>query len=93
MLMLPDDFRPELLPTGETDAPNLWFVFAGGDLLVRPTADGVELPAASIWPFAKLPTTRRLYLGSLRGQPCHAAEVEPAAPPPPGLKFESLRGL
>ncbi len=93
MLMLPDDFRPELLPTGETDAPNWWFVFAGGDLLVRPTADGVELPAASIWPFAKLPTTRRLYLGSLRGQPCHAAEVEPAAPPPPGLKFESLRGL
>jgi NAD+ diphosphatase len=93
MLMLPDDFQPELLPAGDTDAPNWWFVFAGGDLLVRPTANGVELPVASIWPFAKLPTMRRLYLGSLRGQPCHAAEVATTAPPPPGMQFESLRGL
>ncbi len=92
MLMLPDDFRPELLPAGDADAPVWWFVFAGGDLLVRPTPDGAELPTASIWPFAKLPTTRRIYLGSLRGQPCHAAEVEPTAPPP-GMKFESLRAL
>ena len=93
MLMLPDEFQPALLPAGEADAPNWWFVFAGGDLLVRPTADGVELPAASVWPFAKLPTTRRLYLGSLRGQPCHAAEVETTASPPPGMRFESLRAL
>ena len=92
MLMLPDDFQPELLPAGDADTPNWWFVFAGGDLLVRPTASGVELPAASIWPFAKLPTTRRLYLGSLRGQPCHAAEVETTMPPP-GMQFESLRAL
>jgi NAD+ diphosphatase len=93
MLMLPDDFQPELLPAGDADTPNWWFVFAGGELLVRSTADGVELPVASIWPFAKLPTTRRLYLGSLRGRSCHAAEVEATAPPPPGMKFESLRAL
>ena len=93
MLMLPDDFQPALLPVGEADAPNWWFVFAGGDLLVRPRPDGVELPAASIWPFAKLPTMRRIYLGSLRGQACHAAEVEPTAAPPPGMRFESLRAL
>ena len=93
MLMLPDEFQPALLPTGEADAPNWWFVFAGGELLVRLTADGVELPAASIWPFAKLPTTRRLYLGSLSGRACHAAEVETTASPPPGMRFESLRAL
>ncbi len=92
MLMLPDNFQPALLPAADADAPSWWFVFAGGDLLVRPTASGVELPAASIWPFAKLPTTRRLYLGSLCGQPCHAAEVETTAPPP-GMQFESLRAL
>lgn len=90
--MLPDDFQPELLPPATHDAPGWWFVFAGGELLVRPTADGAELPAASIWPFAKLPTLRRLYLGSLRGRPCHAAEVE-VVPPPPGMRFESLRAL
>lgn len=92
MLMLPDNFQPALLPAADADAPSWWFVFAGGDLLVRPRPDGVELPAASIWPFAKLPTTRRLYLGSLCGQPCHAAEVETTAPPP-GMQFESLRAL
>lgn len=69
-----------------------WFVFSGGNLLVRPADDGVELPVASIWPFAKLPAKRRLYLGSLNGRPCHAAEVETATPPP-GMRFESLRAL
>jgi len=93
MLQLPDDFQPALLPGGDADAPNWWFVFAGGNLLVRPTASGVELPVASIWPFAKLPTTRRLYLGALRGRPCHAAEVETTAPPPPGMQFQGLRAL
>ncbi len=92
MLILPDDFQPALLPASDADAPNWWFVFAGDNLLVRPTASGAELPIASIWPFAKLPTTRRLYLGSLRGRPCHAAEVETSAPPP-GMQFESLRAL
>ena len=93
MLMLPDDFQPALLPAGDADTPNWWFVFASGNLLVRPTASGVELPVASIWPFAKLPTTRRLYLGSFRGQPCHAAEVDASASPPPGTQFEGLRAL
>ena len=91
--MLPDDFQPALLPAGDADTPNWWFVFAGGNLLVRPTPGGAELPIASIWPFAKLPTTRRLYLGSFRGQPCHAAEVDASASPPPGTQFEGLRAL
>ena len=93
MLTLPDDFQPGLLPADDSDTPIQWFVFAGGNLLVRPTSDGVALPVAAVWPFAKLVTVRRLYLGSWRGQPCHAAEVETATPPPPGMNFESLRAL
>ncbi len=92
MLTLPDDFQPGLLPADASDTPIQWFVFAGGNLLVRPVADRFELPAASVWPFAKLATTRRLYLGSLRGQSCHAAEVETHIAPP-GMAFESLRAL
>lgn len=92
MLTLPDDFRPALLPQGDADQPIRWFVFSGGNLLVRPVGDRAELPVASIWPFAKLPAKRRLYLGSLDGIPCHAAEVETVAPPP-GMAFESLRAL
>ena len=94
MLTLPDAFQPALLPArSEVDQPAHWFIFAGGNLLVRPSQDCVELPVASIWPFAKLTPQRRLYLGTLRGQPCHAAEVEALAAPPPGLRFESLRAL
>ncbi|HRF63499.1 MAG TPA: NAD(+) diphosphatase [Candidatus Competibacter sp.] len=93
MLMLPDDFQPELLPAGDDDIPSWWFTFAGSDLLARSVPDGAELPVASIWPFAKLPTLRRIYLGSLHGRPCHAVEVAATASPPPGLKFESLRSL
>lgn len=92
MLTLPDDFQPALLPEGDADAPIHWFIFSRGQLLVRPLGTRVELPVASIWPFAKLATARRLYLGSWRGQPCHAAEVESTAPPP-GMQFESLRTL
>lgn len=94
MLILPDAFQPGLLPAADTTQSSQWFIFSKGYLLVRPLADGarVELPVAAIWPFAKLAATRRIYLGTLHGQPCHAAEVETTTPPP-GLRFESLRGL
>jgi NAD+ diphosphatase len=93
MLMLPDDFDPAILPPTEVDeSPAWWFIFANGQLLVRPADQELELPLASIWPFAKWSTARRLYLGTLRGQPCYAAEAATAAPPP-GWTFESLRGL
>jgi NAD+ diphosphatase len=93
MLMLPDDFHPAILPpTAVDESPAWWFVFANGQLLVRPTDAGFELPLATVWPFAKWPTTRRLYLGTLQGRLCYAAEAA-TAEPPPGWTFESLRGL
>jgi len=93
MLMLPDHFHPAILPPTEVaETPAWWFIFASGQLLVRSADAGMELPLASIWPFTKWPTMRRLYLGTLRGQPCYAAEAA-TADPPPGWAFESLRGL
>lgn len=92
MLMLPDDFEPGFVLSEAPAEPGWWFVFAGNDLLVCPTAAGVELPAPSDWPPAGWPVIRQLYLGLLRGRPCHAVEVV-GADTPPGLVFESLRGL
>jgi NAD+ diphosphatase len=92
MLILPDDFQPAILPPAEIEQPAWWFMFANGQLLVRSTDQGLELPLASVWPFAKWPPVRRLYLGMLQGRPCHAAEVAKAAPPP-GWTFENLRSL
>jgi len=92
MLILPKDFQPAMLPSAEAEQPAWWFVFTHGQLLVRSTGQRLELPQASVWPFAKWPPARRLYLGAWQGMPCHAAEVTKAAPPP-GWSFESLRGL
>lgn len=92
MLMLPGDFHPAILPPTDSAQPALWFVFVGDELLVRSTAVEVELPVASVWPFAKWSTQRRLYLGNWRGQPCYAAEAE-RAPLPPGWGLQGLRSL
>ena len=93
MLMLPDDFQPAILPPTDTEQPARWFVFSNnGELLIRSVDQGLELPLASIWPFAKWPTVRRLYLGTLCGQPCYAAEVD-QFDAPPGWIFEGLRAL
>jgi NAD+ diphosphatase len=93
MLMLPDDFQPAILPSADVDEQSAWwFVFFNGQLLVRTADQGLELPLASIWPFVKCPTGRRLYLGRLRNRPCYTAEAATAAPPP-GWTFENLRAL
>lgn len=92
MLMLPGDFYPAILPPADSEQPAQWFVFVGDELLVRSTEAGIELPVASVWPFAKWPTLRRLYLGSWRGWPCHAAEAE-RTQLPPGWSLQGLRSL
>lgn len=93
MLALPEQFQPAFLPPTIVDSAGYWFAFAGSNLLVRATAKGVELPTAVGWPFAKLPTVRRLYLGALQEQSCYAVEVDATASAPPGFQFESLRNL
>ena len=92
MLILPDNLQPAMLPPADVEQPAWWFIFAHGQLLARSAGQGLELPLASVWPFAKWPPARRLYLGTLQGRPCHAAEAVNAEPPP-GWAFENLRGL
>lgn len=93
MLILPASFQAAVLPPAPiAETAALWFAFANGQLMVRPTAQGLELPQATTWPFAKCTTKRRLYLGAWHGQPCYAAEVASNAAPP-GWIFEGIRQL
>ncbi|MCB1825182.1 MAG: NAD(+) diphosphatase [Candidatus Competibacteraceae bacterium] len=92
MLVLPDDFEPGLVRSPVAREAGWWFVFGGSELLVRSGGAEAELPVAVDWPFAGWLVARRLYLGTLRGRPCHAVEVA-EVPPPPGMAFEGLRGL
>lgn len=91
MLALPATFQPAVLPPADATAAT-WFVFANGQLMVRPAASTVELPQAARWPFAKCATKRRIYLGSFCTQPCYAAEVA-SNEVPPGWSFEGIRQL
>lgn len=92
MLMLPNDFEPGVVPAREGTEPGWWFAFANSELLVQPTEAGIQLPGGPVWPFVEWPPVRQLYLGMLRGRPCHAVEM-PDLEPPPGMMFEGLRGL
>lgn len=92
MLVLPDDFEPGLVRSPVAREAGWWFVFGGSELLVRSDGAEAELPLAVDWPFAGWSVMRRLYLGTLRGRPCHAVEVA-EVPSPPGMAFEGLRGL
>jgi NAD+ diphosphatase len=87
----------------------LWFVFRGERLLVeagelvtgRPGDDPrvFPRPAAARVPVAAAPAAlaleplRTLYLGSLGGAHCFAAEAAADAPPPQGFGWHGLRAL
>jgi len=104
----PGDFSAGVRPP-ESSAAALWFVFQADRLLVElgppsphPSGD-LRVPARPSW--ARLPLlknnnllwfepARTLYLGSLAGVPCWAAEAPAdAGPPPAGHAWEGLRTL
>jgi NAD+ diphosphatase len=101
----PADF--EHCVTCEAPGEGHWFVFRGDQLLVemgpleRPS-DDPRVRARPAW--ARLPlqknhdwlgstATRRLYLGSLNGMQCWAAELPKEAQAPAGMSWEGLRTL
>jgi NAD+ diphosphatase len=87
---------------GEPDAPGLWFIFCGYDLLAKEAKEAGETTIPRLITPAELDLAplRQLYLGYLSmADPgdsfvhCYAAEVERETTPPPGMAFEGLRAL
>jgi NAD+ diphosphatase len=78
---------------GEKAESAYWFVFQGRKMLV--VVGGAE----SCPPLARdirgigIHPIREIYLGSLNGIHCYAAEVEGSIGPPKGMSFHGLRGL
>lgn len=89
---MPEGFVPSLAPTDDDAGPALWFCVRGGDVLVQPAGDGVETPGGSPQELgvAVGPT---LFLGSLDGRPCWAADVAAGSEATSGASFEPLRSL
>jgi NAD+ diphosphatase len=86
-------FVPMLAPPASLTRPAGWFVYRGGQLLVRVDGERMVLPRALDAAGLGVPLLRTLFLGELGGEPCFAAELDEATPVPEGHVTESLRGL
>jgi NAD+ diphosphatase len=84
-------YPPAAKPLGEEA---LWFVLRGQELLVRQGASGVEVPRGDEDAlFGLRPSGPPLFLGTLRGLPCVAFDLDEATPLPDGLRAMGLRAL
>lgn len=81
------------LKKGEGNHAGWWFVFAGYRLLVRMDEDRTQVPLIAAPEEVGLKVSRVLYLGSLDGAPCYAAQAEDAKDHPSTMAFLELRSL
>jgi NAD+ diphosphatase len=74
--------------------PGLWFVLKGTDILIRHSADGLEIPRdADLESLVWFPGATRHFLGMLGDTPCRAMAAPRDAAIPDGWSFEAVRSL
>ncbi len=78
--------------TGNT-GEDLWFIFRGDELLVRPTETGAEVPDYQDITGLDQNFIRSHYLGTLNELNCYTAEIDGDAANPNGMSFQGLRPL
>ncbi|MEM7032098.1 MAG: NAD(+) diphosphatase [Chloroflexota bacterium] len=85
-------FHSLVTPPEEYDTPALWFTFSGPNLLIvegtPPTIPQIMSPSD-----LGLQSHHEQYLGTLGGQHCFLAELEPDLEPPTGMALSGLRDL
>ncbi|HLL52601.1 MAG TPA: NAD(+) diphosphatase [Myxococcaceae bacterium] len=86
-------FVPMLAPPASLSSPAGWFIYRGGQLLVRADGERRWLPRALSAAELGIPLLRTQFLGELGGEPFFAAEMDEALPIPEGHLSENLRGL
>jgi NAD+ diphosphatase len=92
-MLLPESFTPLWSAPAPRPPGGLWFVLAGGRLLVTaPPAPGaaLDVPRGDAPPVV---VEGARCIGLLGDVPCWAARVQAGAAPPPGHTLEPLRGL
>jgi NAD+ diphosphatase len=79
-------------PARKTDSA-YWFVFQERKMLVIANTSTSPIPRIADVRDIGLKPIREIYLGSLNGTHCYAAEVEVSSRPPEGMAFHGLREL
>src|SRR5208337_2878011 len=86
-------FVISLNPAAGNTQEDLWFVFRGDELLVRPTETGAEVPDSQNITWLDKNIIRSHYIGTLNELNCYTAEIDGNAAAPNGLSFQELRPL
>jgi NAD+ diphosphatase len=86
-------FKPDFKPTRSQPGPALWFIFDKGHLLTKINADRFCIPNAPDLKALHISPSYKMYLGSLDGQPCYAAAMEPGSSFDANFKTNNLRTL
>jgi NAD+ diphosphatase len=86
-----EGFTPGFLPPD--DAGDARYVVIAGEQLLMDDQDSWKPLEHSTWRFADLLPQERHYLGIFRGNPCYGIKVAVDSDPPPGCRWQSLRGL
>ncbi len=78
---------------GEKAESAYWFVFQERKMLVLTDKSTSSVPRIADIRITGIKLIHEIYLGSLNGSHCYAAEVEVLSNPPKGMVFHGLRGL
>jgi NAD+ diphosphatase len=91
--MMSELFVPLIAAPESVDAPALWFVFQGAQVLVRREESAVHFPVVHDVGELGVETVRTQYLGRFAGQHCFSCEVAAEAPAPEPFAWAGLRSL
>ena len=86
-------FVISLNPAPGNTGKDLWFIFRGDKLLVRPTETRAEVPDSQDITGLDQHIISSHYLGTLNGLNCYTAEIDDNAADPDGMSFQELRAL
>jgi len=86
-------FIAGLKPPADCSQLAWWFIYQNDAMLVKPGANGPEVPRIKGLDDLGLAPETSLYLGQMDSLPCFAAKVAAGLPAPPGHVWEKQRAL
>ena len=92
-MRMSDKFIASIAPPDLPTSDAWWFVFSGFQLLLENSGEALKIPLAENPGEFGISITRRIYIGTLRGLSCYAAEIDPERERPAGVSLLELRSL
>lgn len=86
-------FHPSLTPPDTVTGPRYWFLFQNDKLLVDTHGDAIALPDIDTVSELTPAIGKQVFLGTVNGHSCIAAELPGQTLPEGSLKFQNLRRL